>query len=519
MCVPSSHNVSSKLKANYYEIVYNLVIILYNYYGNCKYSRTERKLNPLATVDMDTRGATNAIVGYDTVRALFDAIDVNSDGQLNKGELLTAVTRRRGKEPVLDQLFTKVTEVFPKMQLLTKPGSVRAALLEMDTDRDGTVSVAELVQFCQTTDDAAFVYVDGERDDLREAKPHLVPGEDVLLPEDVEAKAKRLGIDIETETHLIWIARQALLTPLPPDWEFAWVADEGRKLYFNVITDDKSIAHPANAYFKKMVNSQRKYPAPRTAGMDGAWMRFETSQGRSYFYSFKQKRRAKKCPFGVQLLVRPDNVKFSVLEEPGPGSGDDNDAGGKSQAGFSSSKLLDSRRRSLDDMNGAPLGGGGNASALDSNESVGRSVSGSRNMEHSPSRHIRDLAVLEFKSWWSETIQGMEKGSTRRYMDLLFSCETGQFQVILDRSDKVYTLSHIEGKHGPLEAWDLFVGARVNVLGRTTTLMQASGPTLDWLDYHCQRLQRASKALKKELKKYSMKVSICFARLVCSILL
>ena len=158
---------------------------------------------------MDTRSATNAIVGYDTVRALFDAIDVNSDGQLNKGELLTAVTRRRGKEPVLDQLFTKVTEVFPKMQLLTKPGSVRAALLEMDTDRDGTVSVAELVQFCQTTDDAAFVYVDGERDDLRDAKPHLVPGEDVLLPEDVEAKAKRLGIDIETETHLIWIARQA----------------------------------------------------------------------------------------------------------------------------------------------------------------------------------------------------------------------------------------------------------------------------------------------------------------------
>ena len=100
----------------------------------------------------------------------------------------------------------------------------------------------------------------------------------------------------------------------------------------------------------------------------------------------------------------------------------------------------------------------------------------------------------------------MEKGSKRRYMDLLFSCETGQFQVILDRSDKVYTLSHIEGKHGPLEAWDLYVGARVNVLGRTTTLMQASGPTLDWLDYHCQRLKRARNALKRELKKYSMKV-------------
>ena len=98
----------------------------------------------------------------------------------------------------------------------------------------------------------------------------------------------------------------------------------------------------------------------------------------------------------------------------------------------------------------------------------------------------------------------MKKGSNRRYMDLLFSCETGQFQVILDRSDKVYTLSHIEGKHGPLEAWDLYVGARINVLGRMTTLMQASGPTLDWLDYHSKRLQKASSSLKRELKKYSM---------------
>ena len=65
-------------------------------------------------------------------------------------------------------------------------------------------------------------------------------------------------------------------------------------------------------------------------------------------------------------------------------------------------------------------------------------------------------------------------------MDLLYSCETGQFQVILDRSDKVYTLSHIEGKHGPLESWDLHVGARLNVLGRMTTLMQVSNTKKDF---------------------------------------
>lgn len=447
----------------------------------------------------DSAGDASDSVGYETVRALFDAIDVNSDGQLNKAELLTAVTRRRPREPELDELFSQVTKVFPKMELLTKPGSVRSALLEMDTDRDGTVSVGELVEFCQTTDDGAFMYNKSEKSDMRDPKAHLSDG-DVLLPEDVHAKAEHLGISVQEETHLLWIARQALLTPLPPDWEYGWVADEGRVLFYNVITGDKSIAHPSNEYFKKMLQSQRLKPAPRTAGMDGAWMAFETSQGRPYFYSFKQSRRASKCPFGVKLLSRPGGVQFSVLDEPDPKYSRSSSDGTKFKSSFDTSKMLGRQRRSTEEL-GTADGYGGSAS--DGSASLGGA---SRSMEHSPSRHIRDLAVLEFKSWWTEGIQGMEKGSRRRYMDLLFSCETGQFQVILDRSDKVYTLSHIEGKHGPLEAWDLFVGARVNVLGRTTTLMQASGLTLDWLDYHFKRLQRVSKALKKELRKYSMKV-------------
>ena len=211
---------------------------------------------------------------YDQIYALFQAIDINTDGELNKTELLQAVVKRRIKEPELDTLFTQVTETFPKLKLLAKPGSVRAALMEMDTDRDGTVSVTELVAFCQTASDDVFQYNEEERG-LREAKAQL-NADDTMLPEDVVAKAERLGIDVAKETHLLWIARQALMTPLPPDWEFSWVADEGRALYHNLITADKSVSHPANVYFKQMVMSERNKPAPRTAGMDGAWMNFET---------------------------------------------------------------------------------------------------------------------------------------------------------------------------------------------------------------------------------------------------
>ena len=459
--------------------------------------KNPEEMSSEAEVSAAAPPAMAADASYQSIQDLFDAIDVNNDGQLDKGELLRAVTRRRAKEPHLDRLFTELVEVFPKLRLMTKPGSVRAALLEMDTDCDGTVSAAELVRFCQTADDDLFVYNQAEEGDLREPKAQLEPG-DVLLPEDVLAKAERLGIDVAKETHLIWIAHQALRTPLPPDWEYSWVADEGRVLYHNLITDDRSVSHPANPYFKQMVQNQRAKPLPRTAGMDGAWMRFETSQRRAYFFSFTHRRRVKKCPFGVKLLGRPHDVQFSVLDEPEAGE-DGTVAGSKVQPSFSSSKLLD--EQSSSSRRAAGVGGRGRGGARS---------------QGSATRHIRDLAVLEFKSWWTEQIQGMEKGSKRRYMDLLFSCETGQFQVILDRSDKVYTLSHIEGKHGPLEAWDLFVGARVNVLGRTTTLMQASGPTLDWLDYHCQRLKRARNALKRELKKYSMKVrTVLFDGVMC----
>jgi len=411
---------------------------------------------------------------YESISALFSAIDVNSDGELNKTELLSAVTRRRIKEPELDTLFQQVCQKFPKLSQLIKPGSVRTALTEMDTDKDGTVSVHELVAFCQNTDDDVFYYTEEEEADLHAPKAHLDSNE-MLLPEDVLAKAERLGINIDKETHLLWIARQALLTPLPPDWEFSWVAEEGRSLYHNLITSDKTVSHPANDYFKQMVSNQRTKPSPRTAGMDGAWMDFETSTGRTYYYSFKQQRRVTKCPFGVHLLSRPRDVQFSVLDMDNDGngsnggsSGGNNGNGGMNggmNGSFSSSKLLDeqgsaSRRRAEGRRGGGSSGGSGSGSG--------------RGEERERRGHIRDLNVLEFKSWWTETKQGMEKGSIRRYMDLLYSCETGQFQVILDRSDKVYTLSHIEGKHGPLESWDLHVGARLNVLGRMTTLMQVS---------------------------------------------
>ena len=37
-------------------------------------------------------------------------------------------------------------------------------------------------------------------------------------------------------------------------------------------------------------------------------------------------------------------------------------------------------------------------------------------------------------------------------------------------------------RYGPVEVWDLFVGANINILGKPTTLMQANLKTSDWIE-------------------------------------
>ena len=88
----------------------------------------------------------------------------------------------------------------------------------------------------------------------------------------------------------------------------------------------------------------------------------------------------------------------------------------------------------------------------------------------------------------------------RRYCDIYYDCDTGNFQIVLDGVDKVFTLSHIDGRHGPLQCWDLHVGARITALGRHMTLMQASGATLEWLEMRSIQLQKMKRQFVKEVR-------------------
>lgn len=110
------------------------------------------------------------------------------------------------------------------------------------------------------------------------------------------------------------------------------------------------------------------------------------------------------------------------------------------------------------------------------------------------------LDVMEFESWWTE--RGPSGASIRRYMLILFFPGEGQFQVTVDDSKTPLTVKVVTRYGEPLHAYDLHVGAVIDVLGRPTTLMSASLRVITWLERHTRRLWRRLQALEERVNKF-----------------
>ncbi len=410
------------------------------------------------------------------IEQFFDAFDTKHDGKLSKSSILRGVMSNNSAR----EMLTNHT-IFNK---LLHPSTYAQEFDDLDTDHNGYVTVEEFVKFGLKVASSNNIDDFGDSNglnsggsqieeeklyDLHLNLPKRLPTRrlgksDVATPQDVLYVAETmLDINPISEPHLLWIAQDALNTPLPPDWQFEWNAAEGRELYRNTFTDQFSVKHPGDRVARRIVEQQRATTMVGAVALDGAWMKFYDLDGVQYFYSFTDEvRRARKPPASI-LIEKP--ADFLELFD----ANDDNSADEQSS---NANKLL---WKSITNVNS-----------------------------------IASIDVMEFKSWWSESKAGFDKGSERRYVEIRFIVETGNFQILLDKSDKMYTLSHIQGLHGPLQCWDLHVGARINVLGRSTTLMQTSGFTLEWLEKHANRLSKIKSKLEKEICKYDRRLSKSF---------
>eukprot|EP00232_Nephroselmis_pyriformis_P002888 CAMPEP_0182909120 /NCGR_PEP_ID=MMETSP0034_2-20130328/35578_1 /TAXON_ID=156128 /ORGANISM="Nephroselmis pyriformis, Strain CCMP717" /LENGTH=421 /DNA_ID=CAMNT_0025045355 /DNA_START=63 /DNA_END=1325 /DNA_ORIENTATION=+ len=78
---------------------------------------------------------------------------------------------------------------------------------------------------------------------------------------DVREMAEYMGIDYETEPHLLWIAKLCVLEALPDGWEET-VAPDGTVLYLNIEGGFSTEEHPTDASFKALLSRERRKRHP-----------------------------------------------------------------------------------------------------------------------------------------------------------------------------------------------------------------------------------------------------------------
>lgn len=86
-----------------------------------------------------------------------------------------------------------------------------------------------------------------------EIDPNYVPSE----PEIIEY-AKWLGMDLEKDKDLFWIAKEGLSAPLPKDWKPCKTKDTEDVYYFNFATGESTWDHPCDGYYKRLYEEEKK---------------------------------------------------------------------------------------------------------------------------------------------------------------------------------------------------------------------------------------------------------------------
>ncbi len=123
---------------------------------------------------------------------------------------------------------------------------------------------------------------------------------------------------------------------------------------------------------------------------------------------------------------------------------------------------------------------------------------------------VDDIKVLSFKSWWYEDSEepSLGNGSSaggglkKRYVTLEYDLSTKNFRIILEENVAV-DLSDVQSKRKkPIECWDLYIGATLDILGKNTTLQQGTFETIQWLNHKAARLLAVKKELLQVLQKY-----------------
>ena len=86
-----------------------------------------------------------------------------------------------------------------------------------------------------------------------EIDPNYVPSETEVLE-----YAKWLGMDLEKDHDLLWIAREGVMAPLPKDWRPCRTKGTEDIYYFNFTTGESTWDHPCDGYSQRLYEEEKK---------------------------------------------------------------------------------------------------------------------------------------------------------------------------------------------------------------------------------------------------------------------
>jgi hypothetical protein len=85
--------------------------------------------------------------------------------------------------------------------------------------------------------------------------------------EEIAEYAQWLGMDLEADKHLFWVAREGLKAPLPSEWK-ACKSPDGEIYYFNFQSGESVWDHPCDEHFRSMYREEKKKQATRLAAAE-----------------------------------------------------------------------------------------------------------------------------------------------------------------------------------------------------------------------------------------------------------
>ena len=86
-----------------------------------------------------------------------------------------------------------------------------------------------------------------------EIDPNYEPTEDEVIE-----YAKWLGMDLDADKDLWWIAREGLKAPLPENWKPCKTTDTEEIYYFNFATGASTWDHPCDEYYRNLYEEEKK---------------------------------------------------------------------------------------------------------------------------------------------------------------------------------------------------------------------------------------------------------------------